>query len=179
MGSGWASLSGLRERWHPRSGPSADTAQRPDPAPTTPPPGAGLWTRLAFGVNQVKWSRRARRSCKGTPESRLGTFGGRGHGDYRGDLTAALKAIRISLTDWHLLNDQAMVRVDGQEGDGVVIADILATGVQIVGRCRMDSVLDHPAVRLVLARAPVAVVSAPESQIAYELFEAAICASPR
>ena len=72
-----------------------------------------------------------------------------------------------------------MVRVDGQEGDGVVIADILATGVQIVGRCRMDSVLDHPAVRLVLARAPVAVVSAPESQIAYELFEAAICASPR
>jgi hypothetical protein len=70
------------------------------------------------------------------------------------------------------------VRVDGQYGAGVVIADILATGVQIVGRCRTYSLLDHPAVRLALTRAPVAVVSAPESQISYEVFEAAICLDP-
>src|SRR5215469_12219893 len=105
----------------------------------------------------------------------LGTFGGRGNGDYRGDLTVALKAISTYLTHWHLLTDQAVVRVDGQYGDGVVIADILATGVQIVGRCRTYSVLDHPAVRLALTRAPVAVVTAPESQISYEVFEAALC----
>ncbi len=108
----------------------------------------------------------------------LGTFGGRGNGDYRGDLTAALKAISAYLTAWHLLPDQAIVRVDGQYGDGVVIADILATGVQIVGRCRTYSVLDHPAVRLALTRAPVAVMTAPESQISYEVFEAALCLDP-
>jgi len=108
----------------------------------------------------------------------LGTFGGRGNGDYRGDLTAALKAIRTYLTHWHLLIDQAIVRVDGQYGDGVVIADILATGVQIVGRCRTYSVLDHPAVRLALTRAPVAVVTAPESQVSYDVFEAALCLDP-
>jgi hypothetical protein len=108
----------------------------------------------------------------------LGTFGGRGHGDYRGDLTAALQAIKAYLTGWQFLPHQAIVRVDGQYGDGVVIADILATGVQIVGRCRTYSLLDHPSVHLVLTRAPVARVTAPESQISYEIFEAAICLDP-
>jgi hypothetical protein len=108
----------------------------------------------------------------------LGTFGGRGNGDYRGDLTAVLTAIKAYLTAWQLLSNQAIVRVDGQYGDGVVIADIEASGVQIIGRCRTYSVLDHPAVRLALTRAPVAVVTAPESQISSEVFEAALCLDP-
>jgi hypothetical protein len=39
-------------------------------------------------------------------------------------------AIRTYLTDWQFLPHQAIVRVDGQYGDGVVIADILATGIE-------------------------------------------------
>lgn len=108
----------------------------------------------------------------------LGTFGRRGNGNYRGDLTAAIKAIKAYLTDWQFLPHQAIVRMDGQYGDGVVITDILATGVQIVGRCRTYSLLDHPSIHLVLTHAPVTVATAPESQIIYEIFEAAICLDP-
>lgn len=109
----------------------------------------------------------------------LGTFGGRGNGDYRGDLARALQATKTYLAGWQFLPNQAIVRVDGQYGDGVVITDILATGVQIVGRCRTYGLLNHPVVHLVLTRAPVATVTAPESQISYEIFEApAVCLDP-
>jgi hypothetical protein len=109
----------------------------------------------------------------------LGTFGGRGNGAYRSELARALQATNAYLTAWQFLPQQAIVRVDGQYGDGIVITDILATGVQIVGRCRTYSLLAHPAVHLVLTHAPLATVTAPESQISYEVFEAsAVCLDP-
>lgn len=101
----------------------------------------------------------------------LGTFGGRGNGDYRGELACALKALMAYLTDWQLSPEQAIVRVDGQYGDGIVIGEILARGVHIVVRCRTYTLLDHPDIQRALTGAPVATITAPESQIVSELFE--------
>jgi hypothetical protein len=66
----------------------------------------------------------------------LGSFGGRGNGDYRGELQAGLTAVTTYLTTWELPVTSGIVRVDGQYGDSSVIADIMATGVQIVVRKR-------------------------------------------
>jgi hypothetical protein len=46
--------------------------------------------------------------------------------------------------------------VDGQYGDGSVIADILATSVHLVGRKRGYRLLDHPLVQAAVAYEPVA-----------------------
>lgn len=44
----------------------------------------------------------------------LGSFGGRGNGDYRGELQAALTAITTYLTAWELPACGGIVRLDGQ-----------------------------------------------------------------
>lgn len=44
----------------------------------------------------------------------LGSFGGRGNGDYRGELQAAVQAVTTYLTAWELPPARGIVRVDGQ-----------------------------------------------------------------
>ena len=44
----------------------------------------------------------------------LGSFGGRGNGDYRGELQSAVQAVTTYLTAWELSTASAIVRVDGQ-----------------------------------------------------------------
>jgi hypothetical protein len=101
----------------------------------------------------------------------LGSFGGRGNGDYRGELQAALQAVTTYLTMWELPRRCGIVRVDGQYGDSSVIADILATGLHIVVRKRGYRLLDHPQVQAALAHAPVATMTTRESQVTYEVFD--------
>ncbi|MGO8950327.1 MAG: hypothetical protein ACLQUY_22240 [Ktedonobacterales bacterium] len=101
----------------------------------------------------------------------LGSFGGRGNGDYRGELQAALQAVTTYLTAWELSLSCGIVRVDGQYGDSSVIADILATGVHLVVRKRGYHMLDHPLVQAALAHEPVARVTKRESQVTYEVFD--------
>ena len=103
----------------------------------------------------------------------LGTFGGRGNGDYRAELTSALRATVTYLACWQLPPEQGLVRVDGQYGDGVVIAEILASGMHLVVRSRTYTLLEHPHVQAVLTHAPVGVVTAPTSRVTYEVFEVA------
>jgi hypothetical protein len=81
----------------------------------------------------------------------LGSFGGRGNGDYRTELQAALQAVALYLTAWELPTASAIVRVDGQYGDSSVIADIVASGLQIVVRKRGYRWLDHPLMQVALA----------------------------
>jgi hypothetical protein len=101
----------------------------------------------------------------------LGSFGGRGNGDYRGELRAALQAVTAYLTGWELPLSSGSVRVDGQYGDSSVIADIVATGVQIVVRKRGYRWLEHPLVQAALAHEPVATMTTRESQVTYEVFD--------
>src|SRR6266481_9111778 len=43
----------------------------------------------------------------------IGTYGGKGNGDYRGELAAALRAITTYLTQFALPAEMALVRLDG------------------------------------------------------------------
>lgn len=52
----------------------------------------------------------------------IGTYGGRGNGDYRGELTSALRAITTYLKHFSFSPEMALVRLDGQYGDASVIA---------------------------------------------------------
>ena len=52
----------------------------------------------------------------------IGTYGNRGNGDYQGELASALQAIKTYLAHFALTTEAALVRLDGQYGDAVVIA---------------------------------------------------------
>jgi hypothetical protein len=52
----------------------------------------------------------------------VGTYAGRGNGDYRDELASALRAIATYLRHFALPPQVALVRLDGQYGDAVVIA---------------------------------------------------------
>jgi hypothetical protein len=101
----------------------------------------------------------------------LGSFGGRGNGDYRGELRAALQAVTTYLNVWELPTASAIVRVDGQYGDSAVMADIVASGVHLVVRKRGYRWLHHPRVQAVLTQEPAARITTRESQVTYEVFD--------
>src|SRR5271166_2338192 len=101
----------------------------------------------------------------------LGSFGGRGNGDYRGELQAALQAVTTYLTAWELPMASGIVRVDGQYGDSSVMADIVASGVHVLVRKRGYRWLDHPRVQAAIAHEPVATMTTRESQVTYEVFD--------
>src|SRR5712692_9737310 len=65
-----------------------------------------------------------------------GTYAGRGNGDYRGELASALRAIATYLSHFALTPEVALVRLDGQYGDVVVIAQLIEAGVSLVTRGR-------------------------------------------
>jgi hypothetical protein len=52
----------------------------------------------------------------------VGTYAGRGNGDYRGELASVLRAIAIYVRHFALTPQVALVRLDGQYGDASVIA---------------------------------------------------------
>jgi hypothetical protein len=101
----------------------------------------------------------------------LGSFSGRGNGDYRGELRSALPAVTTYLTTWGLPPASDIARLAGQHGDSSVIADMVASGAQIVVRKRGYRLLAHPRVQAVLAHEPVAKVTTGESQLTYEIFD--------
>jgi hypothetical protein len=68
----------------------------------------------------------------------IGTYAGRGNSDYRSELASALQAIRAYLARFDLTPEVAVVRLDGQYGAAVVIAQIIQTGVFLVTRERVS-----------------------------------------
>jgi hypothetical protein len=101
----------------------------------------------------------------------LGTFGGKGNGDYRGELTAAVGAVGTYLQAWDLPQHVGIVRVDGQYGDLSVIADIVRTGLQVVVRGRGYTLLDQPQVQAVLTQTVPVTIALAQSQLTYEIFD--------
>jgi hypothetical protein len=82
----------------------------------------------------------------------IGTYGGKGNGDYRGELAAALRAITTYLTHFAFPSEVALVRLDGQYGDAAVIAQLMLAGVYLVTRGRGYQLLVHPQIQRILAR---------------------------
>jgi hypothetical protein len=101
----------------------------------------------------------------------IGTYGGRGNGDYRSELASALRAITSYLKLFALSPEVALVRLDGQYGDAVAMAQLIKTGVYFVTRARGYQILEHPQIQRVLAHPPTASVTRVNSYELVELFD--------
>jgi hypothetical protein len=101
----------------------------------------------------------------------IGTYGGRGNGDYRGELASALQAIIAYLAHFEFPPEVALVRLDGQYGDAAVIAQIIEAGVFLVTRGRGYQLLEHPQIQRVLAHPPTTSVTSTNTGEVVELFE--------
>src|SRR5512135_398691 len=58
----------------------------------------------------------------------IGTYAGKGNGDYSGELTCALRAITTYLKHFAFPPQMALVRLDGQYGDAPVITELILAG---------------------------------------------------
>jgi hypothetical protein len=101
----------------------------------------------------------------------IGTYSGKGNGDYRGELAAARRPITTYLTHFALTAETALVRLDGQYGDAAVLAQLILAGVHVVTRGRGYQLLEHPQIQRVLAHPPTVSVTAMNTGEVMELFD--------
>lgn len=73
----------------------------------------------------------------------IGTYAGQGNGDYLGELTRALQSITTYVRRFALTPEVALVRLDGQYGDTVAMAQLLEAGMHFVTRARGYHVLEQ------------------------------------
>jgi hypothetical protein len=102
----------------------------------------------------------------------LGTFSGvsgAGNGDYRGELRQAVKAISGYVKAHTLSLSQAVVRLDGQYGNGAILADL--AGLAYVVRGKDYDLLDLPEVQARLAQPPDQETTHPETGTCRALFD--------
>jgi hypothetical protein len=64
----------------------------------------------------------------------MGTFGGAGNGDYRGDLKRAASVIATYATTLTLVPSQILVRLDGLYGNATPLTDVLTAGLGVIAR---------------------------------------------
>jgi len=74
----------------------------------------------------------------------VGTYAGRGNGEYRDELASALQSITTYLKHFALPPEVALVRLDGHYGDAAVIAQLMLAGVYLMTRGRGYQLLQHP-----------------------------------
>jgi hypothetical protein len=99
----------------------------------------------------------------------LGTFSGAGNGDYRGELRRAMQVVSTYVKAQHVPLSQAVVRLDGQYGDGAIVADL--AGLAFVMRGKDYHLLDLPVVQTRLLAPPDAQMRHPESGTERALFD--------
>lgn len=99
----------------------------------------------------------------------LGTFSGAGNGDYRAELQRAATAIGAYLKAHSLVLSQALVRLDGQYGNGAIVADL--AGLGYVMRGKDYALLDFPQVQARLALPPDEQTTHPETGTCRALFD--------
>ncbi len=101
----------------------------------------------------------------------LGTFGGSGNGDYRGELLRGLEVIVAYQTALGLLPGQALVRLDGLYGNGAIVMDLIAAAVGWVMRGKDYGLLDLSQVKERLALPADEQFTHPESSTCRDLFD--------
>ena len=101
----------------------------------------------------------------------LGTFGGAGNGDYRGELMRAIQVITCYASRLAIPSAQVLLRLDGLYGDAAPLTDVLSAGLGVLARCKDYALLDLEVVRLRLTRPPDQVTTHPESGITRALFD--------
>lgn len=78
-----------------------------------------------LGASVVRSCGRAPRRAEMHTRQWIGTYAGKGNGDYRGELASALQAITTYVQQFAFSSEMALVRLDGQYGDASVVAQIL------------------------------------------------------
>jgi hypothetical protein len=101
----------------------------------------------------------------------VGTYADKGNGDYCGELASALRAIMAYLKHFAFPAEMALLRLDGQYGDGTVITQLILAGVSFVTRGRGYQLLEHPQIQRVLAHPPTASVTRINTGEVVELFD--------
>jgi hypothetical protein len=101
----------------------------------------------------------------------LGTFGGAGNGDYRGELRRAIAVIRSYATHLGLSPTSILVRLDGLYGDAAPLLDVLTADLAVIARSRAYHLLDLEVVQQTLARTPDQVSTHPESGMTRALYD--------
>jgi hypothetical protein len=99
----------------------------------------------------------------------FGSFGNCGNGRYREELRKALAAIGQYLTVHHLPQERTLLRLDGQYGNGAVLADV--AGFACVTRGKDYHLLDHPLIQARLHLPPDQFQQRPESQMERSLYD--------
>jgi hypothetical protein len=103
----------------------------------------------------------------------LGTFGGPGNGDYRGELRRATQVITTYATKLGLPLTFMLLRLDGLYGDAAPLLDVFSAGLGVLARSRAYHLLEMEAVKQVLARAPSQVSTHAESKMTRALYDCA------
>src|SRR5256885_1235727 len=101
----------------------------------------------------------------------LGTFGNAGNGDYRGELLRGLEVIAAYQAKLGLPRGQALIRLDGQYGNGAIVADLLEAGIPWLMRGKDYGLLDLAPVKARLALPADEQFVHPESGVCRDLFE--------
>jgi hypothetical protein len=103
----------------------------------------------------------------------LGTFGGPGNGDYRGELRRGIGVITSYATHLGLAPASILVRLDGLYGDAAPLLDVLSAQLSVIVRSRAYHLLDLEQVQSRLRRAPDQVSTHPESGMQRSLYDCA------
>jgi hypothetical protein len=69
----------------------------------------------------------------------LGTFGGAGNGDYRGELQRTVGVIKRYATQHGLAPTSILVRLDGLYGDAAPLLDVLSADLTVITRSRASA----------------------------------------
>jgi hypothetical protein len=99
----------------------------------------------------------------------VGMYAGAGNGDYRGELRQVVKAISEYVKAQSLSLSQAVVRLDGQYGNGAIVADL--AGLSYVMRGKDYDLLDMQGVQTRLTQPPDQQTSHPETGTCRALFD--------
>ncbi len=105
------------------------------------------------------------------PPQLLGTFGGAGNGDDRGELLRALAVLTQYANQVKIPLERILGRLDGLSGNAAPLFDVLAAHVGVIARHKDSQLLDLPAVQTVRAGPPAATCTHPESQMIRMLFD--------
>lgn len=103
----------------------------------------------------------------------LGTFGGAGNGDYRGELQRTVGVIKRYATQHGLAPTSILVRLDGLYGDAAPLLDVLSADLTVITRSRAYHLLDLEAIQQRLSLAPDQVSIHPESGMQRSLYDCA------
>jgi hypothetical protein len=101
----------------------------------------------------------------------LGTFGGPGNGDYRGELRRAIQVITSYATTLGSSTTSILVRLDGLYGDAAPLLDVLSADLAVIARSRAYHLLDLDIVKSRLLCTPDHVNTHPESGMTRALYD--------